>query len=289
MKKITTLFTILVLFQLISINSFAQNRTLCIKGYVVYVEDMNNILSGNVLVGDTINGKIKYDLSITDNNALPSVGDYQNSTPPSGITINLNNRVFKTDSTNVNFLLEVINNNSNSDNIVFRSNKNVFFPEIPSAKANTHISWQLDDTAQTAVSNVNMPTYINLNAWQQNFGLNIEGGNMFMDTTMLIRIMVTSVDTCESTASINDIDVAKNTMSIHPNPFTNTGTIEFNAEMQNAEIEIYNMFGQKTKVINHVSGRRISFNRDDLQSGIYFIHLLKDNKTLANTKLIITD
>ena len=49
------------------------------------------------------------------------------------------------------------------------------------------------------------------------------------------------------------------------------------------------MYGQKIKTINNITGNKIKIDRDNLPSGIYFIRLTQDNKTIITDKLIITD
>ncbi|MFA5782535.1 MAG: T9SS type A sorting domain-containing protein [Bacteroidales bacterium] len=289
MKTAIRTSIIIVLFQLYCFDSFSQIRTLCIKGAVVYVDDMQNVLSGSVAVGDSVNGKIKYDLSITDNNSLTQVGDYYNTLAPAGIQVNINSRIFQTDSNNVNFLLETVNNYNNNDNIVFRSYNNIFTPDVPALNFETHIAWQLNDTNQTALSSTNIPTFINLNSWQQPFALTIEGSNMDGDTNIFIRALVTNVDTCENLTSIENLFHEKNMVVVYPNPLNSSATIQFNSVINNAELNIYNLYGQKVITINHISGDRIKIYRDHLQSGVYFIHLTQDSKTIVTDKLIITD
>lgn len=288
MKTIIRTSIIIVLFQLCCFNSFSQIWTLYIKGAVIYVDDMQNVLSGSISVGDSINGIIKYDLSITDNNSMTQVGDYYNTIAPSGIRVNINNRIFQTDSNNVNFLLETVDNYNNLDNIVFRSYNNIFYPPVSGLSYQTHIAWQLDDPSQTALSSTNIPTFINLSSWQQPFALTITGSNMFGDTSIFIRALVTNTDTCEYLTSIENLFHAKNIV-VYPKPFNSFATIQFNSVINNAELNIYNLHGQKVKTINHISGDRIKIYREDLQSGIYFIHLTQDNKTITTDKLIITN
>ncbi len=76
---------------------------------------------------------------------------------------------------------------------------------------------------------------------------------------------------------------------IYPNPFNSSTTVSFNSTIINAELNIYNLYGQKIKTINNISGDKIKIDRENLSSGIYFIHLTKDNKTITKDKLVITD
>ncbi|MCX6294794.1 MAG: T9SS type A sorting domain-containing protein [Bacteroidetes bacterium] len=289
MKNSIRFSIIIAALLFISARSFSQIRTLCIRGVVSYVDDMQNVLSGSVLVGDSISGTIKYDLSITDNNALVQVGDYQNTLSPAGMHVNINSQVFQTDSSNVDFLVETVNNYSGQDNIVFRSYKNLFNPTIPSLTYSNHIAWQLDDTNQTALSNTNLPMFIDLSAWQQVSALTITGENMFMDTSIFITAIVTHLDTCEVNTGIANLTNTKNKVLIYPNPFRNYAIVQLSTPLKGSEINIFNLYGQKVKTIIGVAGEKVKIDREDLQSGVYIIQLSQGGEVVANEKLIISD
>lgn len=80
-----------------------------------------------------------------------------------------------------------------------------------------------------------------------------------------------------------------NQLSIYPNPFNAFSTIQFNHSLYNAELNIYNIYGQIIKTINRISGNEIKIDRDNLPSGIYFVCVTQDNKTISTEKLIITE
>lgn len=78
-------------------------------------------------------------------------------------------------------------------------------------------------------------------------------------------------------------------LMIYPNPFTTTTTVQFSSTLTNAELDIYNLCGQKIRTINSISTDKVSIDRDNLPKGIYFIRLTEDTKNLGTEKLIITD
>ncbi|MFC2100826.1 T9SS type A sorting domain-containing protein [Bacteroidota bacterium] len=80
-----------------------------------------------------------------------------------------------------------------------------------------------------------------------------------------------------------------NVLIIYPNPFNSTTTIQLDLTLNNVELDVFNMHGQKVKKINHVSGHKIVMDRDNLCSGIYFFQLSQDNQIISAGKLIITD
>lgn len=78
-------------------------------------------------------------------------------------------------------------------------------------------------------------------------------------------------------------------LTIFPNPLNSSATILFNSTIKNAELNMYNIDGQKIKTINHISGQEMKLYRDKLSNGIYFIRITQDNKVIALGELVITD
>jgi hypothetical protein len=76
--------------------------------------------------------------------------------------------------------------------------------------------------------------------------------------------------------------------SIFPNPFTSSTTLKTIGYLKNATLTIYNSYGQTLKQLNNISGQTVSFSRDNLPVGLYFIRLTEENKIIAAEKLIIT-
>jgi hypothetical protein len=89
--------------------------------------------------------------------------------------------------------------------------------------------------------------------------------------------------------SIQTINNSGNSFSVFPNPFSNETTLKANNNFENANLEIYNTFGQVVKNIQHISGESIKLNRDNLPVGVYFIQINQDNKTIMKGKLVITN
>jgi hypothetical protein len=82
---------------------------------------------------------------------------------------------------------------------------------------------------------------------------------------------------------------SKDYLSIYPNPFNSSTTIQTIGTLNNAHLTLYNSYGQIVKQQTHLSGGTISISREELPSGIYYIRLTADNKNIAAEKLIITD
>ncbi len=84
-------------------------------------------------------------------------------------------------------------------------------------------------------------------------------------------------------------NIFQNNFYISPNPTNSSVIIQFNSTINNAEIILYDLYGQEIKAIKNISGDKIKINRDNLPSGIYFIRLTQDNKIIAMKKLLIID
>ena len=80
-----------------------------------------------------------------------------------------------------------------------------------------------------------------------------------------------------------------NTLSIYPNPFTFSTTLEAEDLFHNAFLTIYNSYNQLVKQIDNFSGKILLIDRNNLSSGVYFVHLTQNDQQIAVKKLIITD
>jgi hypothetical protein len=200
MKTIIRTSIIIVLFQLYSFNLISQSQSqileLCIKGAVTLVNDATNVFG--ISVGDSIYGTIKYDLSIPNPNPLGSSSQYSYMVPPNGIKVNINSLIFQTDMNDVNLELDISNNNGNpqADGLSFTSANNIVTPTVSGIDQHM-IYWSLFDPSATALSNTDIPTFINLDSWQQqDFEI------MFiMNTGNIINIkaLVTDAEVCSTT------------------------------------------------------------------------------------------
>ena len=81
-------------------------------------------------------------------------------------------------------------------------------------------------------------------------------------------------------------------VQIFPNPFSSATTLQTDKIFKDATLTVYNSFGQTVKQITPITigaGRTIILHRDNLPSGVYFIRVTQDNKTITTDKLMITD
>jgi hypothetical protein len=150
----------------------AQDVTVSFKGTITnsHSASPNNPVA-DVTVGMPFTGYYTYNLSTPDTHGWPTVGDYQHSSAPYGVTVTIGNRTFKTDPANVNFLIELCNDLYGTDNFVFHSYNNVESSGLPVSM----ISWGTYDPTQTVLTNTDLPSGpLNLSQWGQ-FGLSIAG------------------------------------------------------------------------------------------------------------------
>lgn len=125
----------------------AQTVTIKLEATVTYIADRDNMLGGQVQIGDRITGTYSYDLSTPDSNGLSTVGDYYSST--GGFDLMLNGQPYRTSQgVPYAFLVEMVNNHYGFDNYLLRS-----YANQPNAWGGVqHVSWQLDDPTMTALS-----------------------------------------------------------------------------------------------------------------------------------------
>ena len=170
---------------------FHRLITVDIAFQVTEVSDAENLLGGTIIAGMHGTGSYTYDAGVEDGNALTTVGDYTSTIAPCGIFLTLGALQFQTDLGNVNFLLEVCNDHTGSDNYLLRSYNNL---DMSNDVAVDHIAWQLDDTSQAALDGIGLPLIPpELEDWEQIFALTVEGSlieDPFRD--FLIRCNVTS-------------------------------------------------------------------------------------------------
>ncbi len=72
-----------------------------------------------------------------------------------------------------------------------------------------------------------------------------------------------------------------------PNPFSISTTIQFNRELKNAILKIYNIYGQKVKEVHSINSNSINVQRENLTDGIYLYLIIEGEKRIANGKLVV--
>lgn len=93
---------------------------------------------------------------------------------------------------------------------------------------------------------------------------------------------------CTLLTSVND-DAGSEKCLIYPNPFSTRTTLYSDILLKDADLKIYNLYGQQVKQMRNVSGNTIAIDRDNLPCGLYFVDIEQDNKTISIGKLVIAD
>jgi len=136
----------------------AELVTIHIEGVIDTVEDDGYYLEDQIHVGDIITGWYTYDTDTPDTNPSGNVGDYEHSTSPYGVHLTVGGFTFMTDSTNVDFLLEIINDSTSGgvhDAYGIISYENM---DIQSGATVDSISWWLRDDSAEALVNTSLST-----------------------------------------------------------------------------------------------------------------------------------
>lgn len=150
--------------------------TMQLTATISQVSDSDGLLGGAIVVGDTITGTYTYDIDTVDSNTLETVGDYLHDSAPNGIFLESKGYEFATDPTDVDFVLELVNDHGGpGDNYLLRSQNNA--PASLNVSVD-NISWQLDDASGAALDSVGLTTEPPVLAdWTSIFGLTIQGSH----------------------------------------------------------------------------------------------------------------
>jgi hypothetical protein len=86
---------------------------------------------------------------------------------------------------------------------------------------------------------------------------------------------------------INELsNISDNIISIYPNPFETSLTLNANKYLKEAELFIYDELGKEVVQIKNINSQTISIQRNNLTSGIYFYRLIENNQVIAKGKII---
>jgi photosystem II stability/assembly factor-like uncharacterized protein len=93
------------------------------------------------------------------------------------------------------------------------------------------------------------------------------------------------ISTVTGSPSIND--VTNVSVNVYPNPFTSQVIFSFDNQINNASIKIFDVQGKEVMSKENVSGRQVIVERGNLNAGLYFYSITKDNQNIATGKLIV--
>lgn len=91
---------------------------------------------------------------------------------------------------------------------------------------------------------------------------------------------------------VNDFEKNPFNFYVSPNPVVNFSKIYFSSTEMNSQhkqlsVSVYNMLGQEIKHIEDFSEKNNYFEKENLSSGIYFLHLKNKEQVLAKTKIVV--
>lgn len=131
------------------------------------------------------------------------------------------------------------------------------------------------DTATISLTGLETGHYYHMRVWDYS-------GNP--STTSFTLCVTDSLYT-----NISEVNGLQLHSTISPNPFSTQTVLQVVYPLTNATLTVNNCFGQTVKLIQNISGQTITLNRDNLPSGLYFLHLTQGNNTFTTDKLLITD
>ncbi|MEO8148932.1 MAG: T9SS type A sorting domain-containing protein [Bacteroidia bacterium] len=120
--------------------------------------------------------------------------------------------------------------------------------------------------------------------------MQITSGVTVTDITNALTVAVlTQNDICFATA-INEASSSQTTMTVYPNPFTSTATIELPGEynhFNHAQVKVYDVCGRELKNFTVYQNEKIQLNAKDFNPGIYFANVIvtidNENREVALT------
>lgn len=93
---------------------------------------------------------------------------------------------------------------------------------------------------------------------------------------------------CPTEVEVKNVPCKKG-MTVYPNPFKSSTHIEFDLQLNDARLEIFNIQGFNVKTVRNISSTSITLNRDNLPNGIYFLRLIELEKVISTGKLVIIE
>jgi hypothetical protein len=129
--------------------------TIKIVANVIDVYDPNNLLGGVIQVDDTVTGKYVYDSGTPDSDPDPDVGEYKHTSSTFGMELKVGGLVFKTNPSNVDFLILIANDWIYGDVYGVYSYENL---QLSNGMFVSLLAWELIDENSTVFSSDALPT-----------------------------------------------------------------------------------------------------------------------------------
>jgi len=139
--------------------------------------------------------------------------------------------------------------------------------------------------------------------WQWFFGVTIDTIILMPDSLMIRFTFISdSIENNQEGWMIDDIvtstgpedcsgieeNQTREKVSIYPNPYSTSTTLKTDLDLKNATLTLFNLYGQPVKQILHIFGYTVTWQRDQLSGGIYFLRLTEGNKIITIEKVVIS-
>jgi hypothetical protein len=130
--------------------------TIKIVAKVYEVDDPYNLLGGAIKVNDIINGKYIYDSGTPDEDPNPAIGTYRHTSSSFGVVVKAGGFDFKTNPSDVDFLIQILDNYYIQDAYIVNSPNNL---QLSNGMLVNEISWYLvNNNNLTVVTSDVLPT-----------------------------------------------------------------------------------------------------------------------------------
>jgi hypothetical protein len=146
-----------------------------IVGEVTNVFDHAGVLGGTINAGDLIVGSYRFNSSFPDGNPSPAVGVYEFQSPPFGISMNIGEMVFASNPQDVDFLIELRNDDNQRGSFLITNSSNL---PVSNGLEFFQMLWQLeDDTGAALASDALFETAPVLTDWQNNLRITCDSNS----------------------------------------------------------------------------------------------------------------
>jgi len=191
-----------------TISATAEIVSFQITATVNSIDDSGNFINGAINVGDVVTGVYTINTATPDDSPLETVGSYQHTTSPFGISLSVNGYSFRTNPDDVDFLVIITDNHLGEDSYTARSYENQFDISVPNQSL-SEIVWLLLDESENALASTALTAAApNLSDWPVNqlqISSKGEGDDFTISCTVTSVVVVPNV-TLELEHSTNLVD-----------------------------------------------------------------------------------
>lgn len=92
---------------------------------------------------------------------------------------------------------------------------------------------------------------------------------------------------CVSVLVIGITETTANVISVHPNPFNNTTTITFSNNIQQYDIELYDLTGRIIATYKKQNTPTFILQRNNIAAGVYTLKIISNGNVLDTRKLVV--